>query len=53
MRSIFDKYHNDTVLKIFRKLGDKDDMKFLQEKAEQYDGKTAKEIKKIIAKRAN
>jgi hypothetical protein len=50
MRSIFDKYASEVLLKIFDKYGSKDDMKFLQEKAARLDIKLTKKINLIIKK---
>ncbi len=48
LKKIFDKYHNDTVLKLFKKYGDSDDFAFLENKAETSNEKLAKEIKKVL-----
>ncbi len=51
MRSIFDKYHNESVLKIFAKYGNKEDIKFLEERAKTVDSKLAKKINTLLTKK--
>ena len=50
IKKIFDKYHNDEIMRIFRKLGDKNDLVFLEEKSRSADNKLGKEINKVMEK---
>ena len=51
LKLIFDKYHNDTVLKIFKKIGNAEDIQFLVDKSRLADAKLAKKIKKALGKK--
>lgn len=51
MRSIFNKYASEEVLKKFAKYGNEKDMKFLEEKAKTVDSKLAKKIKTLLIKK--
>ena len=48
LKGIFDKYHDDAVLKLFKKYGNAEDIPFLKEKAELSEKKLAKAINKTI-----
>jgi len=48
IRKIFDKYHDEEVLKLFKKFGDHNDILFLENYLKSADKKLAKQIIKII-----
>lgn len=47
-KKIFDKYHNDIALKLFKKYGNQDDLAFLEIQAKKADKKLAKDLGKAI-----
>lgn len=49
VKKIFPKYHDEEVLKLFRKFGDQNDILFLRNEANIVDDKIAKQIEKVIS----
>jgi len=48
LRIIFDRYHDETMLKLFKKYGDKTDAGFLHEKLKELSSKEVKQASKVI-----
>lgn len=48
LKKIFDKYHDEEVLKLFKEFGDNEDALFLKNKSETVDKKLSNQIEKVI-----